>query len=96
MKEMVREKFRVKHIGDLVLKDVETGAKTKFKEYFEYVSFLGAGAFGFVVEAIEKDSGNRMAVKIVDIRLKGTIHCLVKEAEVLRSIPANPNLIKVN
>lgn len=49
---------------DLKLKDPDTGETRKFNDLYNFVSFLGTGSFGFVVQAMDRDTGEMMALKV--------------------------------
>ena len=42
------------------------GDRYSFSKVFKFQNFLGTGTFGFVVSAIEKATGEVLALKIVD------------------------------
>lgn len=36
-----------------------------FEDYYDYIKPLGCGAFGFVVSALDKESGEEVALKVI-------------------------------
>lgn len=40
------------------------GNVTHFEDYYDYIKPLGCGSFGFVVSAIDKASGEHVALKV--------------------------------
>lgn len=63
-RKQLKEKLRVTKVPEMRLKDVETEVTHKFNELYEFVSFLGTGSFGFVVQAKDRNSGEMMALKV--------------------------------
>ena len=63
MRKLIKEKLRVTKIPKLKLED-DVGNRMSFNDLYEYQNFLGAGGFGFVVQAVEKQSGEPMALKV--------------------------------
>lgn len=67
----------------------------KFSDYYIYLSALGSGSFGKVVRAIDRVSGQEVAIKI--IRKKSfkynKIMQIKKEAEILSSLN-HPNIVR--
>lgn len=70
---------------------------------YDYHKFLGAGSFGFVVSAVDRTTGEHVALKvnfevhqalqIVDATKESSVTCIRKEAEILAEIPPHPNVI---
>lgn len=40
------------------------GNTTRFEDYYDYHKFLGCGSFGFVVSAVDKNTGEHLALKV--------------------------------
>jgi len=59
----MREKLSTTSIPDMVFEDIE-GHTSKFSELYDYHKFLGSGAFGFVVAALDKQTGESLALKV--------------------------------
>mmetsp|Transcript_23879 Transcript_23879/g.23561 ORF Transcript_23879/g.23561 Transcript_23879/m.23561 type:complete len:102 (+) Transcript_23879:140-445(+) len=92
LRKLMRKKLQTTSIPDLEFEDIE-GNFIKFKEIYEYRKYLGAGSFGFVVSAIGRDCAQYLALKIVDKTNETSADCLLKEAEILQSIPHHPNIV---
>jgi serine/threonine protein kinase len=60
---LIKEKLKVTKIPKLKLAD-DVGNTINFNQLYEYQQFLGAGGFGFVVQAVEKKTGETMALKV--------------------------------
>jgi serine/threonine protein kinase len=60
----MREKLQTTSIPDLVFEDIE-GHLIKFSELYDYHKFLGSGAFGFVVAALDRETGESLALKVI-------------------------------
>ena len=52
-----------------MLEEIETGETHNFNKLYKFISFLGTGSFGFVVQAVDRDSGEMMALKVSSIIL---------------------------
>ena len=63
LRELMREKLSTTSIPDLMFEDIE-GHQIKFSELYDYHRFLGSGAFGFVVAALDKKTGQSLALKV--------------------------------
>ena len=63
MRELMRQRLSTTSIPDLVFEDSD-GSYTKFSDIYDYHHFLGCGAFGFVVAALDKESGESLALKV--------------------------------
>ena len=61
----MKEMLKVTKIPNLVLEE-HNGDRYSFSRIFKFQNFLGTGTFGFVVSAIEKATGEELALKIVD------------------------------
>mmetsp|Transcript_10514 Transcript_10514/g.7850 ORF Transcript_10514/g.7850 Transcript_10514/m.7850 type:complete len:91 (+) Transcript_10514:2-274(+) len=82
LRKLMRKKLQTTSIPDLEFEDLE-GNFTKFHELYDYRKFLGAGSFGFVVSAVELETGKCLALKIVDKTNEASDDCLHKEAQLL-------------
>ncbi|OMJ80609.1 hypothetical protein SteCoe_19093 [Stentor coeruleus] len=67
----------------------------KFSDFYIYISTLGSGSFGKVVHAIDRSSGEEVAVKVIEKKTvkQGKIAELKKESEILASLD-HPNIVK--
>lgn len=61
--KMMRQKFQTTSIPRLEFEDYQ-GNVTYFDDYYDYMKPLGCGSFGFVVAAIDKKSGDHVALKV--------------------------------
>jgi hypothetical protein len=68
-RKQIKEKLKVTKIPDLMLEEIETGETHNFNKLYKFISFLGTGSFGFVVQAVDRDSGEMMALKVSSIPL---------------------------
>ena len=55
--------MKTTNIQNLEFDDIE-GNSYKFSEFYDYHKFLGCGSFGFVVSAIDRESGEHLALKV--------------------------------
>jgi serine/threonine protein kinase len=60
----LKEKLKVTKVPEMKLKDVETEVTLKFDDLYKFIGFLGTGSFGFVVQAVDRKSGEMMALKV--------------------------------
>lgn len=67
----------------------------KFSDFYVFIALLGSGSFGKVVHAIDLQTGEEVAVKVIEKKTvkQGRISELKKEAEILGSLD-HPNIIK--
>ena len=67
----------------------------RFSDYYQFIAFLGRGAFGEVVHAIDKYTGEEVAVKIIKKRnlKREYISQLRQEAKILASFN-HPNIVE--
>eukprot|EP00347_Sterkiella_histriomuscorum_P022213 403331274 len=93
LRKLMKQKLQTTSIPKLDFDDHE-GNSTKFEEIYDYHKFLGCGSFGFVVSAIDKASGQSLALKIVDTQSESSVQCIRREAEILSVIPPHPNVIR--
>ncbi len=61
--KMMRQKFQTTSIPRLEFEDYQ-GNITYFDDYYDYMKPLGCGSFGFVVAAIDKKTGDHVALKV--------------------------------
>ena len=66
-RKLIKAKLRVTKIPKIKLEDTDTNELKTFGDYYEFNSFLGAGGFGFVVSAIDKETKEMMALKVSKI-----------------------------
>lgn len=59
----MKQKLQTTNVPDLEFEDY-SGNCLKFSEFYEYKNFLGCGSFGFVVSAIDKETGKEVALKV--------------------------------
>ena len=80
-------KFEVTDIDQIVF-EYQDGSETNFSELFEYRTSIGAGGFGYVVAALDKETGEEIALKLLrkDDAPQAIIDMFKKEAEILKSI----------
>lgn len=64
-RKLLKERLKVTKIPKLKFED-DNGVITNFNDLYEFKNYLGTGSFGFVVSAIDKESMEMMALKIVD------------------------------
>lgn len=67
----------------------------KFSDFYVYIETIGSGSFGKVVHAIDKSTGEEVAVKIIEKHnvKQGRVSELKQEAVILSSL-SHPNIIK--
>lgn len=61
----MKEMLKVTKIPNLMLEDAN-GDRFSFSKVFKFQNFLGTGTFGFVVSAVERETDEVLALKIVD------------------------------
>lgn len=59
----MKQKLQTTSIPNLEFEDME-GNTFKFSDFYDYHKFLGCGSFGFVVSAVDKASGEHLALKV--------------------------------
>lgn len=64
MRKLIKQKLKVTNIPKMKLFDEERHEEYVFSDFFEFKSFLGAGSFGFVVQAKDHDSEEMLAIKV--------------------------------
>lgn len=78
------------------MNDLDKGDFTdKFSDFYIYIGILGSGSFGKVVHAINRATGQDIAVKVIEKHTvkQGRISELKKEAEILSSL-SHPNIVQ--
>lgn len=78
------------------MNDLDKGDFTdKFSDFYVYIGILGSGSFGEVVRAINRATGQEIAVKVIEKHTvkQGRISELKKEAEILSSL-SHPNIVQ--
>jgi len=63
-RKILKEKLKVTKIPRLRLEDKDSGEIFSFNDFYEFKKFLGGGSFGYVVSALDKESGEMMALKV--------------------------------
>lgn len=66
LRKLMKLKLQTANIPDLEFEDCE-GNLFKFSEFYDYHKFLGCGSFGFVVSAIDKATGEHLALKVIKL-----------------------------
>lgn len=89
--DQIMETFEVADIDNLVLNEFGSGVEEHFSEYFEFRAAIGAGGFGFVIAALDKETGEEIAIKMLrrDKAPDIVIDLFKKEAEILQSFHEN-------
>lgn len=85
--DQIETKFEVSDIDQIVLEHSD-GTEIHFSELFEYRASIGSGGFGFVVAALDKRTGEEIAIKLLrkDSAPKIIVDLFRKEAETLEMI----------
>lgn len=63
LRKLMKHKLQTTSIPNLEFEDNE-GNTYKFSDFYDYHKFLGCGSFGFVVSAVEKATGEHLALKV--------------------------------
>ncbi|CAE7274903.1 CaMKI [Symbiodinium microadriaticum] len=73
-----------------------SAAKKKFSDCYTIFSDLGEGAFSVVKLAVDKNTGNKVAVKVIQKKAlpKADLLCLQSEIDILRELD-HPHIIKL-
>ena len=64
IKKLIKQKLKVTKIPLMKLYDEDTEEDFLFKDFYEFVGFLGAGSFGFVIQAKDLASEEMLAIKV--------------------------------
>ena len=89
----MKKKLKITNIPDLQLEDCQ-GVIHAFNEFYDYMGSLGCGGFGFVVSSVHKNSGDRVALKIIDTAIgQAAVKAFDQESELLGQLD-HPNVIK--
>ena len=103
--KQMRQKLSTTTIPKLPF-ELDSSSTRYFEDYYDYLKPLGCGAFGFVVSAIDKSSGEELALKvtinrlifsflqIVDTNIESSVNCIRKEAKILESLGSHPYVIR--
>lgn len=84
----VRERKNVKLVE---LYDVVTN---RMEPYILELNLLGKGYYGAVYKAVHQHNPNMVfAVKVISLQRQETREEILKELEIIRSIPKSPNLV---
>lgn len=83
------EKLQVKNIPRMEFIS-SFGHVILFQDLYDFIKIMGYGGFGIVVAALEKSSGKKMALKIVDKSANVQhVRALEQEAEILKTLLAD-------
>jgi serine/threonine protein kinase len=66
LRKLMKQKLQTTSIPALEFEDHD-GTTYKFEDLYDYHKFLGAGSFGFVVSAIDRKTGEHVALKVKDL-----------------------------
>jgi serine/threonine protein kinase len=85
--DQIETKFEVSDIDQIVFEHSD-GTEVQFSELFEYRASIGSGGFGFVVAALDKRTGEEIAIKLLRKEYAPTVmvDLFRKEAEILETI----------
>lgn len=61
--KQMRQKLQTTTIPKLEFEDMQ-GNVTLFSDYYDYIKPLGCGSFGFVVSAVDRETGEYVALKV--------------------------------
>lgn len=64
--EQIQEMFGVTEI-DQIFFEYQDGSGDHFTELFEYRATVGIGGFGFVIAALDKETGEEIAIKMLNL-----------------------------
>ncbi|CAI2362962.1 unnamed protein product [Moneuplotes crassus] len=64
--EKVQEMFGVTEIEQIFF-EYQDGSGDHFTELFEYRATVGIGGFGFVIAALDKETGEEIAIKMLNL-----------------------------
>lgn len=90
--QKIQELFNVTDI-DQIFFEYQDGTGDQFTDLFEYRAPVGLGAFGFVISALDKETGEEIAIKLLNINNSPDliVNLFRKEAETLRSLHECPS-----
>ena len=64
----MKKKFKTTKIESLIFKDlIDPQIEYCFSDFYQFIESKGYGSFGFVVSAIEKSTGIKMALKVIQL-----------------------------
>ncbi|CAI2361104.1 unnamed protein product [Moneuplotes crassus] len=83
----IEEMFGVSQI-DQIFFQYQDGSGDDFSELFEYRAIVGIGAFGVVISALDKETGEEIAIKMLNLDHSSDLIAKLfrKEAETLRNL----------
>ena len=83
----MKRKFKTTKIKELCFQDMKNPkVHHKFSDFYSYKNSLGAGSFGFVVAAIDLETNEEIAVKIVEKQSNRNLEAIKNEIAVLQVI----------
>lgn len=95
--KLKRDMVRMLAVTDIqnIIFEENDGTEIPFTDLFDYRTSIGAGGFGFVVAALDKHTGEEVALKLLfkDDSSQKVIDLFKKEAELLESFD-HPNVVK--
>jgi hypothetical protein len=66
LRKLMKEKLRTTTIPKLQFEEFD-GTFYSFEHFYDFHKSLGCGSFGFVVSAVEKSTGDHMALKVLTL-----------------------------
>jgi len=74
----------------------ELSENINFKQFFEIINFMGEGAFGIVISAIDKIHQQKVAIKIIPkFKFKGNVHEYLNREVNIQSGVSHKHIIKL-
>lgn len=64
LKKLMKEKLKATNVPRILLVHQDDDEKVRFEDLFEFKGFLGTGSFGFVVHAVDIETGEDIAIKV--------------------------------
>lgn len=90
---MMRQKLQTTSIPKIEFEDMH-GTITLFEDYYDYIKPLGCGSFGFVVSAMDRESGEHVALKVCQSGLKNLFILLLIFLLIQIVDTSNPTAVK--